>query len=237
MVPANLKASGYGLWNAAVGPESSTPCFSVLPSRTSAPPIFELSSQTTAATATSAVVNIVYAVHYPVKRSNGLPHSTVIAIAVSCSIGALLIGALIFLWLWFMRRNKKGTGNSGSNPLTYDQALEKQPGSPSMTDTMQQAKGDFIVYTEPQSPTSPSPQGFQTFVATESQMQQAAPVAPDTAVPTQIPPPSVSPVTQVGSPPSMSPVTQVGSPPLPVYQSHELYDPNLSGRHELQEEG
>ena len=215
MVPTNLKASGYKLWNAAVGHESSTPCFSVLPSRTKPPPIFELSSHTTAGTATSAVVNIVYAVHYPVKRSNGLAHSTVIAIAVSCTIGALLIGALIFLWLWFMRRNKKGTGNSGSN----DQALENQQGSLSTTGTMQQVKGDVIVYTEPQSPIAPAPQGFQTFVATESQMQQAAPVSP-----TQIPQPSVS------------PVTEVGSPPLPVYQPQELYVPNWAVRHELQEQ-
>lgn len=240
-----MKVSGYELWNAALGHGGSTPCFSVLPSRTNPPPYFELSqvaaSQTTAGTPTSAVVNIVYAVHYPVKRSSGLPHSTIIAIAVSCAVGALLIGALVFLSLCFMRRIKKrntGIENSGSNPLTSDKAsgnqVSSQQDSPATTDSMQQVKSDVQVYTQPQPTIAVANQGFQTYVSTVPQMQLAAPLSPNAVVPTQIPQPTVSPISQVGSPPPLEemselppnavvstqipqvavmPFAQVGSPP------------------------
>jgi len=229
-----LYASGYQLWNAAFGHGSSTPCFSVLPGRTSPPPIFELQSQAAAATAagtpTSAVVNIVYAVHYPVKGSNGLPHSTIVAIAVGCTVGALLIGALIFLSLWFMKRLKKvntSIGNPGSEPVSFGKAhgdlMSPQQAGLVTTDSMQQVRSDVQVYTQPDPSMPPAYQGFQTPLAT---------APPNAVVSTQIPQPAVPLVSQVGSPPPLEGMSDVASSPLS--QTQELHDPHWAGRHELQ---
>jgi hypothetical protein len=92
------------MWNGAWG-AGQTPCFSTLAATTTAPPILVSALQLATSKPTSAVVNIVYAVHYPVKRS-GL--STGAKVGVGAGVGALLLIALALVGslILFKRRRQ-----------------------------------------------------------------------------------------------------------------------------------
>jgi hypothetical protein len=100
--------SGYQLWNAPLG--GQVPCYSSLSSYLvppaidipnaqsplTTPTVSAAASSTTTQMPTSAIVNVVYAIQYPVQPASGLSTSTKAGIGARASVGGLAIIGLAF---------------------------------------------------------------------------------------------------------------------------------------------
>jgi len=107
------------LWNAAlIG--SATPCYSSATSYLDPPPIPVTLSESTSASslsaaapstttqkATSAVVNVVFAVQFPLQPSANLSTGAKAGIGVGASIGGIAIFTLAGFLIWRSRKLKK----------------------------------------------------------------------------------------------------------------------------------
>jgi hypothetical protein len=110
---------GYNLWNSLLG--GATPCYSSLSStlvpptlpvtsmnRISAPTTISTTpSKTANQTPTSAIVNIVYAVHFTLQPSPGLSSGAQAGIGVGAGVAGIAIFALIGFFLWRTKKRKK----------------------------------------------------------------------------------------------------------------------------------
>jgi hypothetical protein len=212
-------------------------------------------------TPTSAVLNLVYAIHYPVKSSH-LPQSTIIAIGVGSGIAGLLILALLGCLIWKCRRPNR----VAQLPASASPAVAEPPNTtvmPAETVPVHEywqkpsPQATFPAYAQvPQNAQmmayAPVPQMFPpggSPVATYPGAPQTAP-PPPMAYPVQIapsppypgapqtapPPPMAYPVQIAPSPPLSNHTSNVLYPPSvsPVQSPQELHDPNWAGRHELQ---
>ncbi|OCK77048.1 hypothetical protein K432DRAFT_359289 [Lepidopterella palustris CBS 459.81] len=103
--------SNYVPWSAAFG--GQTPCYSTLPIALTPPPIPDnitgtATDYTVSNIPTSAIVNVVYAMQYPVKpASPGLAPTAKIGIGAGVGGAALLFGILISLLIWKHHTNKR----------------------------------------------------------------------------------------------------------------------------------
>ncbi|ORY02729.1 hypothetical protein BCR34DRAFT_605462 [Clohesyomyces aquaticus] len=101
--------SNYFPWSTAFG--GQTPCYSTLPIAITPPPIPDSLAGTASATAsakpTSAIVNVVYAMQYPVKPSKGLTSNAKIGIGAGAGGAAIIFGALLWLLIWKHKAHKK----------------------------------------------------------------------------------------------------------------------------------
>jgi hypothetical protein len=113
--------SGYSLWNSVIG--GITPCYSALPSY--AIPTFPPSDPSTITvsgsiiTTTSTVVDIVYAMQYPIANHSkpGLPPRAKAGIGVGCALAGL--AGLVGLVYWLIRgRRRPSVIWSGSHDMS-----------------------------------------------------------------------------------------------------------------------
>ena len=115
----------YLLWSTTFGDQ--TPCYSTLLNPLTPPPIPDSITSAIASSATSqkpisAIVNVVYAMQYPVKPppKAGLAPSAKIGIGAGAGGAALLFGLLISLLIWKHRAHKRDRAAleslSGSGP-------------------------------------------------------------------------------------------------------------------------
>lgn len=98
----------YYPWSTLIA--GQTPCYSTLSAATTPPPIAaSLVDSTNSAKPTSAIVNVVYAMQYPVKEPSkpGLAQNTKIGIGAGAGGAALVFGILIWLLLWKHRAHKR----------------------------------------------------------------------------------------------------------------------------------
>jgi len=109
--------SGYLLWDTLLG--GITPCYSTTSNYLTPPPIpvsstTNIGSSVGPETVTSTVVNVVYAMNYPVKsRPSGLSKGADAGIGVgSVAAAALAVSAL--LW-FFLRRRRRERGEHGEH--------------------------------------------------------------------------------------------------------------------------
>lgn len=224
---------GYGLWNEEIA-GSGTPCFSTLAAETTAPPLLVSAMGQTQPQPTSAVINIVYAVRYPVKSSK-MPKSTAIAIGVGSAVAAILLIAIILLGCCFvLKRNRK---NAAAVPpaapvLAYPVGYEKtgvmaattpaddntwkQNGPPAANSQFQQA---LHQYPQPPQQFSQAPQQYQQpyqqFPQTAPQQVSQYPQMPYPAMQQ----PMAGQEAQIQPGQEYSPFPQAASPP--VYPSAE----------------
>ncbi|KAH7077795.1 hypothetical protein BKA63DRAFT_272211 [Paraphoma chrysanthemicola] len=101
--------SNYFPWTTALG--GQTPCYSTLASAMTPPPI-SANIPSNPSTPTSAIVNVVYAMQYPLVAptpvpKSGLQTSAKIGIGAGAGVAALIFGLLTFLLLRKHRAHKK----------------------------------------------------------------------------------------------------------------------------------
>jgi hypothetical protein len=101
----------YFPWSTAFG--GQTPCYSTLPTATTPPPVpGSLGAEPTSGAPsipTSAIVNVVYAMQFPVKPAPkpALATNTKIGIGAGAGGAALVLGALIGLLIWKHKAHKR----------------------------------------------------------------------------------------------------------------------------------
>lgn len=229
--PSTKRNRGYGMWSTDIG-AGGTPCFSTLPGLTTAPPLLVTAMGQPESTPTSAVLNLVYAVRYPVKSSH-LPQSTAIAIGVGSGIAGLLLFSLAFLvgCLICKRRPNyatqqqsgafEGPGKSGMSAKTvsvpgYSHTPSSSVSALEFTHTGQNtqfpsyAPGSHVL-----------PRGASS-VAAYSSAPRVGPSVQQTTVPVSV----------THSPPPNSNFSRQRVSPIQTPQ--ELHDPNWAGRQELE---
>ncbi|KAF2402771.1 hypothetical protein EJ06DRAFT_519794 [Trichodelitschia bisporula] len=125
--------SGYKLWNSAIG--AATPCYSTLANALTPPPVVVTADNGAAGGGatrpTSAIVNVVYAEHYPLQSTKPLLSKNVkIGIGAGAAGAGLLIAALLFLLFHKSRKHARerksmvGTGTDiGSNRYSVPSQL------------------------------------------------------------------------------------------------------------------
>lgn len=142
MFPLLTLCSGYDLWNAVLG--GQVPCYSSLKNLATPPPVPVQNYQTPASlpvTAkpssssstisygsnkpTSAVVNVVYAVQYPLTPSPGLSTGAKAGIGAGAGVGALVIIGLTAALIWRTKKHKRdkkafeaAAAGAGTTPMT-----------------------------------------------------------------------------------------------------------------------
>jgi len=249
---------GYGLWNADLG-GGQTPCFSTLAATTTAPPILVAAMNVAMSKPTSAVINVVYAVHYPLKRSS-LSTGAKIGIGVGSGIGALCLIALVLIGsiLLFKKRPNKQAATAQQLVATQqsssliaapggfnekDAALATTMASPVDQNSWNKSLQSMPVYpvyqqASPQTYQQISPKQYQQAPPNTYQQpmypQQAGQPMPLVYPAVSLPPGAVQgqyqQVPEVNSEVVPAPVRSVS----PVQTAQELHDPNWAGRHELQ---
>src|ERR1700761_1873291 len=117
----NPSYSGYLRWNADMG--GQTPCYSTLQTPLTPPPIVAtdglggldgaVGGPTQGHKPTSAIVNVVYAMHYPATQPTTqpvkptMPTSTKIGIGAGSGAAVVAIGVLLLLLFWKSSQQKK----------------------------------------------------------------------------------------------------------------------------------
>lgn len=103
------RSRNYFPWSTAFG--GQTPCYSTVPTAMTPPPIPDslIATGTATANPTSAIVNVVYAMQYPVKAEPKPALTTNAKIGVGAGAGgaALVFGILIWLLIWKHRAHKR----------------------------------------------------------------------------------------------------------------------------------
>jgi hypothetical protein len=164
---------------------------------------------------TSAVVNVVYAVHYPLKRS-GLSSGAKIGVGVGAGLGGLLLIALGIVGCFLLFRRRQPRGDAPAVPTT-GQPQEYSDAKQPQVQTYQQA----------------------VYPSTVAAGPPAAQIMPPGGVyPATFPPPAQP----AGQPTVYQQASQVSpiSTPSPAYNvspvqaPQELHNPHWAGRHELQ---
>jgi hypothetical protein len=108
--PSLTGLSGYLLWSTELG--GITPCYSTTSNYLTPPPIAQPSTTDTGpssgpATVTSTVVNVVYAMNYPVKgRSGGLSKGADAGVGIG-SVAAAALASSALLWFCIRRRRQR----------------------------------------------------------------------------------------------------------------------------------
>ncbi|KAF2457311.1 hypothetical protein BDY21DRAFT_372087 [Lineolata rhizophorae] len=133
--------SGYALWNQKVG--AATPCYSSLSSNKSPPPIPVVVSDAdattesvglpTGSTPTSAIVNIVYAIQFPVRSQDALSTGAKAGIGVGATLGGIALASLIFGVWWLLRRRKGLAGGTKASSSATSSNPSATPGVMSPT--------------------------------------------------------------------------------------------------------
>lgn len=190
-------SSGYQLWNAPLGGE--TPCYSSLSSTLVPPAVpvgttsqeITLPANVTAAVSTqpistanqkptSAIVNIVYAIRYPVEPSSGLSTGAKAGIGAGAGVAGIAIITLSILLIWRTRKHKnaekKLSTMQAAAPATNGQtqsvmsAVPPYPYSP-QTDGTLKPPDDQPGYFPPQQMPQGQPQSYYG----QQPMQQGQP--------------------------------------------------------------
>jgi hypothetical protein len=233
---------GYQLWNAVLG--GQVPCYSSLNDFLSAPPVpisnyqtsiplTDLANQTSSYSTpsygsgkpTSAIINVVYAVQYPLTPAEGLSTGAKAGIGVGAGAGGLAIILLVIALIWRTSKHKKDKkalaaaqsyaegSTAGLGAATGQTQGIMTPSSPGQS---LQTPGSFI----PQNGYSPQMQqtqpGYpaQNFPSQNFYGQQTVPLEPGQfAPPAQYPSPPPSTVSP--PPPSEGGYSQQAGYPQP----------------------
>ncbi|KAI9761697.1 MAG: hypothetical protein M1840_001728 [Geoglossum simile] len=87
--------SGFQLWTEALG--GQTPCYTTTSDHADPPPLTDLPTFSFSASPTiSTVVNVVYAMNYPVRKKSGLKTSAIAGIGVGSAVATALVAALVY---------------------------------------------------------------------------------------------------------------------------------------------
>lgn len=130
MYALTADSRGYLLWDTLLG--GITPCYSTTSNYLTPPPILESSTQNSqsttgpltltssaaSATVTSTIVNVVYAMHYPVKPpQSGLSTPAEAGIGLASAVAAVAAASAIFYFIW-RRRHRRRAWYSGRGGLS-----------------------------------------------------------------------------------------------------------------------
>jgi hypothetical protein len=196
---------------------------------------------------TSAVINVVYAVHYPLKRSN-LSTGAKVGLGVGASLGAILLITLTLVGCLMLFRKRRPQATALAVP-TAQQAASSTASSLAVVNekaashaAMAPAPNHFQpapVYTAyPPAATAqlqihPQAQQLWAYPQPPQSMVYQQPIYAPTAAgsfpSSQIMPPGVYQQAPQISPESTPPAHRVS----PVQAPQELHDPHWPGRHEL----